>query len=52
MHPDISAPENLAVTRHMAINIMQKDQEKGPLRGKINRAGWDEAHLIKLTGLF
>lgn len=46
-----NAPENLAVLRHMAINIMQKDKEKGSLRGKIKRAGWDDAYLTKLIGL-
>ena len=30
-----NAPENLAVLRHMAMNILQKDKEKGSLRGKI-----------------
>ena len=47
-----NAPENLAVLRHMAINIMQKDKEKGSLRGKIKRAGWDDTYLMKLIGLF
>lgn len=47
-----NAPENLAVLRHMAINIMQKDKQKGSLRGKIKRAGWDDAYLTKLIGLF
>ena len=46
-----NAPENLAIMRHMAINIMQKDKEKGSLRGKIKRAGWDDAYLTKLIGL-
>ena len=45
-------PHNLAVLRHMALNVMQKDREKGSLRGKIKRAGWDEAYLSKLLGLF
>ena len=39
-----NAPHNLAVLRHMALNVMQKDSEKGSLRGKIKRAGWDEDH--------
>ena len=47
-----NAPENLAIMRHMAINIMQKDKETGSLRGKIKRAGWDDAYLTKLIGLF
>ena len=36
-----NGPENLAVLRHMAMNVMQKDATKGSLRGKIKRAGWD-----------
>ncbi len=47
-----NAPHNLAVLRHMALNLMQKDGEKGSLRGKIKRAGWDEAYLAKLLTLF
>jgi adenylosuccinate synthase len=47
-----NGPHNLAVLRHMAINVMQKDREKGSLRGKIKRAGWDEAYLARLLALF
>lgn len=47
-----NGPHNLAVLRHMALNVMQKDGEKGSLRGKIKRAGWDEAYLAKLLTLF
>ena len=47
-----SGPHNLAVLRHMVLNVMQKDTEKGSLRGKIKRAGWDEAYLAKLLTLF
>jgi predicted transposase YbfD/YdcC len=47
-----NGPHNLAVLRHMALNVMQKDGEKGSLRGKIKRAGWDEAYLTKLLTLF
>ena len=36
----------------MAMNVMQKDGEKGSLRGKIKRAGWDEAYLARLLTLF
>lgn len=40
------------VLRHMAINLMQKDTAKGSLRGKIKRAGLDNAYLSKLLILF
>jgi predicted transposase YbfD/YdcC len=46
-----NAPQNLAVLRHMAINLMQKDPTKDALRGKFKRAGWDEAYLTSLLAL-
>jgi predicted transposase YbfD/YdcC len=45
-------PHNLAVLRHMAMNVMQKEPSKGSLRGKLKRAGWDDAYLAKLLALF
>jgi predicted transposase YbfD/YdcC len=47
-----NGPENLAVLRHMAMNVMQNDATKGSLRGKIKRAGWDDAYLARLLALF
>jgi predicted transposase YbfD/YdcC len=47
-----NGPENLAVLRHMALNVMQKEATKGSLRGKFKRAGWDDAYLTKLLALF
>ena len=47
-----TGPENLAVLRHMAMNVMQKDATKGSLRGKLKRAGWDDAYLARLLALF
>jgi predicted transposase YbfD/YdcC len=46
------APENLAVLRHMALNVMQKDGTKSSLRGKFKRAGWEDAYLTALIALF
>jgi len=43
---------NLAVLRHMTLNVLKKDSEKASLRGKIKRAGWDEAYLARLLTLF
>ena len=45
-------PNNLAVLRHMALNVMQKEPSKGSLRGKFKRAGWDDAYLTKILALF
>jgi predicted transposase YbfD/YdcC len=45
-------PNNLALLRHMALNVMQKEPSKGSLRGKFKRAGWDDTYLAKLLALF
>ena len=45
------SPHNLAVLRHMAMNLVQKDPAKGSLRGKLKRAGWDDAYLARLLAL-
>jgi len=47
-----NAPHNLAVLRHMALNIMQKDKSKISLRGKFLRAGWDDRYMVQLLALF
>ena len=47
-----NGPNNLAVLRHMALNIMRKDPAKGSLRGKIKRAAWEDAYLASLMALF
>jgi len=47
-----NGPNNLAILRHMALNVMQKDSSKGSLRGKFKQAGWDDAYLTKLLALF
>ena len=47
-----NGPNNLAVLRHMALNVMQKDATRGSLRGKFKRAGWDDTYLTKLLALF
>jgi predicted transposase YbfD/YdcC len=47
-----NGPHNLAVLRHMALNIMRKDQSKGSLRGKFKRAAWNTDFLVKLLALF
>ena len=47
-----NGPHNLAVLRHMALNIMQKDTSKGSLRGKFMRAGWDDRYMTQLLAKF
>jgi predicted transposase YbfD/YdcC len=41
-------PENLAVLRHMALNLVRKEKSKGSLRKKFHRAGWSDSFLLKL----
>jgi hypothetical protein len=46
------SPYNLAILRHMALNVIQKEGSKGSLRGKFDRAGWDDAFLRQLMAAF
>jgi len=46
-----NAPENPAVLRHLALNIMRKDTSKGSLRVKFNRAAWKDDFLAQLLTL-
>jgi predicted transposase YbfD/YdcC len=39
---------NLAILRHMALNLMQKDSSKVSLRSKFNLADWKDEFLTKL----
>ena len=42
-----SAPENLAVIRHMALNLLKQDRTvKASIKGKRKRAGWDNDFLL------
>jgi predicted transposase YbfD/YdcC len=47
-----NGPHNLAVLRHMALNVMQKDKTKESLPGKFMRAGWDDRYMLQLLALF
>jgi len=42
------APENLARLRRFALNVLRADQDSGSTRGKIKRAGGDDAFLLHL----
>jgi predicted transposase YbfD/YdcC len=42
-----NAPQNFAVVRHIALNLLKMEQSsKGGVRRK--RAGWDEDYLLKV----
>ncbi|GAC1583877.1 MAG: hypothetical protein NVS3B5_18520 [Sphingomicrobium sp.] len=47
-----NAPENLAVLRHMALNIMRKDTSKGSLRIKFNRAEFRSSVCAAFGSIF
>src|SRR5208283_1434959 len=47
-----NGPHNLAVLRHMALNVMRKEESKTSLRGKFKKAAWNQDYLVKLLALF
>ena len=45
-----NAPQNLAIIRKMALNTLRQHPDKGSIKTKIKRAGWDETFLLSLFG--
>ena len=44
-----NAPENFAVLRHIALNMIKKEKStKKSIKSKRLRAGWDNGYLMKL----
>ena len=45
-------PQNLAMLRHLALNLAKLEPSKGSMRGKLKRAGWDDRYLLELLAQF
>ena len=43
-------PQNLAIMRKIALNLLRQHPDKGSIKGKIKRAGWTESFLLSLLG--
>jgi predicted transposase YbfD/YdcC len=43
-----NGPYNLAILRHLALNLMRKDQSPGSLRAKFKLAAWSNDYLARL----
>ena len=42
------APQNLAILRHMALNLVRRETSTGSLRKKLRRAAWSDSFLAKV----
>lgn len=45
-----NAPQNLALIRKLALNLLRQSPEKGSIKGKIKRAAWNDNFLFSLLG--
>ncbi len=45
-------PENLALLRRLALNLAKLEGSKGSMKGKLKRAGWNDAFLTRLLASF
>ena len=45
-------PQNLAWLRKLALNLAKIEPSKGSMRGKLKRAGWDNAFLAQILTQF
>ena len=43
-----NGPHNLAVLRHMALDLVRKESSKGSLPKKLRRAAWSDAFLARV----
>ncbi len=47
-----NGPENLALLRRLALNLARLEPSKGSMKGKLKRAGWDNAFLTQILTQF
>jgi predicted transposase YbfD/YdcC len=45
-------PENIAMLRRLALNLAKLEGSKGSMKGKLKRAGWNDAFLTQLLAAF
>lgn len=45
-------PENIAMLRRLALNLAKLEGSKGSMKGKLKRAGWEDAFLTRLLAAF
>ncbi len=45
-------PENLALLRRLALNLARLEPSKDSIKGKLKRAGWNDAFLLQLLSQF
>jgi len=45
-----NAPQNLAIIRKLALNLLRQHPDKGSIKGKIKRAAWNDDFLLSLIG--
>lgn len=43
-----NGPQNLALMRKLALNLLRSHPDKASIKGKIKKAGWDDQFLISL----
>jgi predicted transposase YbfD/YdcC len=43
-----NAPQNIALLRKLALNILRRHPEKGSIKGKLKRAAWNDTFLLSL----
>jgi predicted transposase YbfD/YdcC len=43
-----NGPQNMAVLRHMALNLLRTESSRGSMKTKRLRAGWDQAYFLQV----